>query len=367
MNRDEAVRCINIAKRCIADGNISKAEKFLNKSIALHETDTAKVLLATLRSSSSSTPSSTTHKRANAKPTKETPSPSSSSSSSQNEPEKEFTGDMMDSVNKVKGKKDYYTILGVTKAATESELKKAYRKLALALHPDKNCAPGANEAFKAVGNAYAVLSNSDKRSHYDKYGLDDDRPSPQGRSRRYHRHYHDEEDISPEELFNMFFGGMQPTYRRGNNRQFYSNTRQNTDDGNASVLSSLLQMSPLLLLILMSVVNSLFQEDPAWSYHRNGNYKVERMTNWNNIKYFVKGDFSDRYTKQKALHIDYEIEKDYKQDLQIKCINNQRRKEQLMYQFRVTGNTRYRDYADQMDLNSCKDYNNFKLPQYINP
>ena len=49
---------------------------------------------------------------------------------------------------RVKGKKDYYTILGCEKTATESELKKAYRKLALALHPDKNCAPGANEAFK---------------------------------------------------------------------------------------------------------------------------------------------------------------------------------------------------------------------------
>ena len=49
---------------------------------------------------------------------------------------------------RVKGKKDYYEILGSTKTATDSELKKAYRKLALALHPDKNCAPGANEAFK---------------------------------------------------------------------------------------------------------------------------------------------------------------------------------------------------------------------------
>ena len=40
--------------------------------------------------------------------------------------------------------------------------------------------------------------------------------------------------------------------------------------------------------------------------------------------------------------------------------------EQLMYQYRVTGNTRYRDYATEMDLASCKDYNDFKLPQYIN-
>ena len=66
----------------------------------------------------------------------------------------------------MKGKKDYYAILGCEKGASESQLKKAYRKLALALHPDKNSADGANEAFKAVGNAYAVLSNDEKRSRF---------------------------------------------------------------------------------------------------------------------------------------------------------------------------------------------------------
>ena len=52
---------------------------------------------------------------------------------------------------------DYYEILGVSKDAAETELKKSYRKLALQFHPDKNKAPGAGEAFKAIGNAYAVV------------------------------------------------------------------------------------------------------------------------------------------------------------------------------------------------------------------
>ena len=51
---------------------------------------------------------------------------------------------------------DYYEILGVSKDAAETELKKSYRKMALQFHPDKNKAPGAGEAFKAIGNAYAV-------------------------------------------------------------------------------------------------------------------------------------------------------------------------------------------------------------------
>ena len=51
---------------------------------------------------------------------------------------------------RVKGKKDLYDVLGCSKTASDNDLKKAYKKLALALHPDKNCAPGAQEAFKGV-------------------------------------------------------------------------------------------------------------------------------------------------------------------------------------------------------------------------
>ena len=58
--------------------------------------------------------------------------------------------------NRVRKSKDYYELLGVSKDATDSDLKKSYRKMALQFHPDKNKAPGAGEAFKSIGNAYAV-------------------------------------------------------------------------------------------------------------------------------------------------------------------------------------------------------------------
>ena len=68
-------------------------------------------------------------------------------------------------------KEDYYKILGVEKNASESEIKKAYRKSAIKYHPDKN--PGDKEAetkFKQAAEAYEVLGNSEKRAKYDQFG-----------------------------------------------------------------------------------------------------------------------------------------------------------------------------------------------------
>ena len=68
-------------------------------------------------------------------------------------------------------KRDYYEVLGVEKSASEAEIKKAYRKLAIQYHPDKN--PGDKEAvekFKEAAEAYSVLSDKDKRARYDQFG-----------------------------------------------------------------------------------------------------------------------------------------------------------------------------------------------------
>lgn len=109
-------------------------------------------------------------------------------------------------MKRVKQCKDYYEILGVSRGASDEDLKKAYRKLALKFHPDKNHAPGATEAFKAIGTAYAVLSNPEKRKQYDQFGDDKSQAARHGHGHGdFHRGF--EADISPEDLFNMFFGG----------------------------------------------------------------------------------------------------------------------------------------------------------------
>ncbi len=67
-------------------------------------------------------------------------------------------------------KKDYYDILGVDHSATKDDVKKAYRKLALKYHPDKNKAKDAEEKFKEISEAYAVLYDDEKRKMYDQHG-----------------------------------------------------------------------------------------------------------------------------------------------------------------------------------------------------
>ncbi len=104
--------------------------------------------------------------------------------------------------------KDYYQILGVERTAAADEVKKAYRKLAIQHHPDKNMGhPEAEEKFKELAEAYEVLSDPQKRAAYDRYGYEGVKGSFHngGFSWEDFHHQGDVEDILGD-LFGQFFG-----------------------------------------------------------------------------------------------------------------------------------------------------------------
>lgn len=82
---------------------------------------------------------------------------------------------------------DPYKILGLTRSASQAEIKKVYKRLAKEWHPDKNKSPGAEDMFIKITKSYEILSNEDKRANYDRYGQTDDTQPYSGR----HGHRHD--------------------------------------------------------------------------------------------------------------------------------------------------------------------------------
>src|SRR6187397_493817 len=99
-------------------------------------------------------------------------------------------------------KRDYYEILGVNKTASADEIKKAYRKVAMQYHPDRN--PGdktAEEKFKEAAEAYEVLSDADKKAQYDRYG------HGYGGGMNMDDIFSQFGDIFGDDVFGSFFGG----------------------------------------------------------------------------------------------------------------------------------------------------------------
>lgn len=119
-------------------------------------------------------------------------------------------------------KRDYYEVLGVERGANPQEIKKAYRRLAVKYHPDKNPDdPSAEEAFKEAAEAYSVLSDEDKRAVYDRYGHAGLRGGPQVNTDIF-REFTDIFGGGSifEELFGDFFGGRRSRVVRGSDLRY---------------------------------------------------------------------------------------------------------------------------------------------------
>ena len=106
-------------------------------------------------------------------------------------------------------KRDYYEVLGIQKNAGDQQIKSAYRKLALEHHPDRNQGnKGAEEKFKEAAEAYAILSDSDKRARYDRFGH-------AGVSAQAGRRFAPSTFAGFEDIFGGIFGAFVGCARRG--------------------------------------------------------------------------------------------------------------------------------------------------------
>ncbi len=113
-------------------------------------------------------------------------------------------------------KRDLYEVLGISKNATQEEIKSAHRKLVKKYHPDLNKEPGAEEKFKEVQNAYDILSDEKKRQLYDQYGHAGIDPSAAGgfNGANFNGDFGDFGDLG--DIFSSFFGGRRGSSRANN-------------------------------------------------------------------------------------------------------------------------------------------------------
>ncbi|OUM67353.1 hypothetical protein PIROE2DRAFT_40104 [Piromyces sp. E2] len=330
VNKDEALRCLQISRKHFKEGNYEKALKFAKKSISLYETPQGQQWLEELKSnkdSGSAGASPASEGIRNRKKPEKT-----SSTRLQN---KAYTKEQLAEVEKIKNCKDYYELFGISKDASDSELKKAYRKLALKFHPDKNSAPGADEAFKVIGHAFQVLSDPDKRKQYDLYGPEMEkipqRPSssPGGGYGHGGQYYYYENELTPEEIFRMMFGDFsfadaprnQHFFYQRPQRQFYRQQQQQQEGGGSSILYTFLQILPLLLLIFISIPSFTGPSFPGYSFTPSRQYTKEAKTYQHDVPYYYNPNDYKFDNSVQLRKFEDSIEQEFFSNLINKCRN----------------------------------------------
>lgn len=269
------------------------------------------------------------------------------------QPKREFTPDQEALVKRVRRCKHtaFYEILGIKKESTDAEIKKAYRKLALQLHPDKNGAPNADEAFKMVSRAFQILSDEGKREQFDRYGADPDsrQPTPSGFGQQAYGRgggmqaggmFGDE--MNADDLFNMFFGGGMGAQNGFGGSPFVSfggpgvrvhhfgggNRHQRRAGGDGGPgQGNWMQLLPLIILFGFSVLSSLFSSGesifgastPSYSFQRNSPYTAPRYTPNHKIPYWVNPTQLDGLSTSKLAQLDKKAEVSYIRQLRDNC------------------------------------------------
>ncbi|CAI9118829.1 OLC1v1020456C1 [Oldenlandia corymbosa var. corymbosa] len=328
-NKDEALRCIGIAKEAIASGNKQRALKFIGIARRLNDSLAVDDLLAACEDLDSASSSSTSNSVKDAMKARKEGAGAKIDEVTNGE--RMYTEEHVQLVRQIKSKKDYYAVLGVEKSCSVEEIRKAYKKLSLKVHPDKNKAPGSEEAFKKVSKAFKCLSEDESRRQYDQTGLVDEFEHNQQynvrrRSRRNGHGFY-EEEFDPDEIFRAFFGqtDMFRTAHVYRSRAASGHRREDVAN-NGPNLMLLLQLVPFLLIFLLAYLP--FSE-PEYSLQKNYTYQFKRTTEKHGIEYYVKSsEFDVNYPvgSMGRENIEVNVIRDYKNMLGRYChIELQRR------------------------------------------
>ena len=340
MDDYEAEKSIKIAESALREGDYDKAKRFLIKSIKIQSTAKAQYLLTECEKlinakNGSSSQTAPPRKQSNATNREETKRSSKSSEDAK------LCDDIM-------RKTDYYEIIGIPKTATEEEIKKAYKKLALKLHPDKNHAPQSTEAFKKVTQAFACLTDKNKRKVYDEHGTE------QNFRQQYHEYFRDEDQFDPEDIFEMFFGGganssrRRRYYQQHQPQQYHQHYQQQEEPENEGGglmqgrYRSLLQFAPIIILLFAMVFLQMkgfggtTNYSGVYSLERKQPYLVERETQNAQVEYYVAKDFYNTYKGNPVTlaEIEAQIEQDYLTLVFNQCKYVRDAKQNLAYQLR---------------------------------
>lgn len=257
---------------------------------------------------------------------------------------------------------DHYAVLGVQRNATDADIKKAYRKEALRWHPDKNPEKKelAEKRFKEISQAFKVLSDPDERAHFDRYG--EERQAGGGPPRRRHHGGHPgmyAEELTPEDIFNMFFG--MPPRGHGGHRQHHHH-QQRRAPNQAEVNVNLLQLAPFLLLFFFSILSSvpgLSGDSTPYSLSRGDSYYLERATELGGVRYWVGETFELYHADASSLRkVEDKVENDNLQRVRRQC-NAERTSKQKMIDAAnsAQGSERSRmlEAADAMRMRWCEE------------
>lgn len=386
-NREEAEKCRDLAKKFLAQGEYDKAIRFADKSLQLYPlpgVDALRNKAVSMKAGGGAgggRSSSSSSGAASASSGDSTPTSSSGTQS-----QRSFTPEQEAGAKKIiaSAKKSHYEVLGIPKSANENDIKKAYRKLALKFHPDKNSAPSAESAFKAISGAFDTLSDPQKREVYDSYGHEAAQraESTGGHPGHGHGHgFHGMHEMSPEDIFNMMFagggggvrfarggGGFQQR-RRPQQQQYYEEDMRGGGGGGGNPLNQLMQFVPVILLFLMAFANFGGNgSQPIYSLYKEGVYKLPRRTNSvgvvKDIPYFVGPNFDKTYpaSTYNFQRVEKLVESDYRDTMSSKCAMERQQKNQRVMKASWSGSAIEKENAKNYPTPSCTTYEKYFVP-----